>query len=103
MVAGVSFGFWAGLFSKKYEEPWRQRLRYAFPHGSIMRKDLIEPMRLIQQFRNRVAHHDCLLGQDIEGRADDMLLIAGWIDPEAQAWLRAHSRVHELLARRPTT
>jgi hypothetical protein len=102
VVAGVSFGFWAGLFSKRYEELWRHRLRYAFPHGSIMRKDLTEPMRLIQRFRNRVAHHDCLLGQNIGKRADDMLLISGWIDPEARAWLRAHSQVHALLAQRPS-
>jgi hypothetical protein len=102
VVAGVSFGFWAGLFSKRYEELWRQRLRHAFPHGSIMRKDLTEPMRLIQRFRNRVAHHDCLLEQNIEGRADDMLEIAGWIEPDAEAWLRSHSSVHDLLSRRPS-
>lgn len=101
VVAGVSFGFWAGLFSKRYEELWRHRLRYAFPQGSVMRKDLTEPMRLIQRFRNRVAHHDCLLGQNIEKRADDMLEIAGWIDLDAQAWLKSHSQVHNLLSQRP--
>jgi hypothetical protein len=101
VVAGVSFGFWAGLFSKRYEELWRHRLRHAFPYGSVMRKDLTEPMRLIQRFRNRVAHHDCLLTQDIEKRADDMLEIAGWIDPAAQDWLKSHSQVHSLLAQRP--
>lgn len=101
VVAGVSFGFWAGLFSKRYEELWRHRLRYAFPQGSVMRKDLTEPMRLIQRFRNRVAHHDCLLGQNIEKRADDMLEIAGWIDLGAQAWLKSHSQVHNLLSQRP--
>ena len=101
VVSGVSFGFWAGLFSKRYEEVWRHKLRYAFPNGSIMRKDLIEPMREIQRFRNRVAHHDCLLQQNISRRADDMLKIAGWIDPDAQTWLKAHSRVHELLSQKP--
>lgn len=25
VVAGVSFGFWAGLFSKSYEELWRHQ------------------------------------------------------------------------------
>ncbi len=101
VISGVSFGFWAGLFSKRYEEVWRHKLRYAFPNGSIMRKDLIEPMREIQRFRNRVAHHDCLLQQNIGRRADDMLKIAGWIDPDAQAWLNAHSQVHELLSQKP--
>jgi hypothetical protein len=27
VVASVSFGFWAGLFSNRYEELWRHRLR----------------------------------------------------------------------------
>ncbi len=101
VISGVSFGFWAGLFSKRYEEVWRQKLRYAFPNGAIMRKDLITRMRQIQQFRNRVAHHDCLLQQDIGKRAEEMLEIARWIDPEAKAWLEARSRVHSLLTERP--
>lgn len=101
VVAGVSFGFWAGLFSKRYEELWRHRLRHAFPYGSVTRKDLTQRMRLLQRFRNRVAHHDCLLRQNIAERVDDMLLIAGWIDPEAATWLCQRSRVHALLAARP--
>jgi hypothetical protein len=101
VIAGVSFGFWAGLFSKRYEELWRHRLRHAFPHGSVVRKDLTQRMRLLQRFRNRVAHHDCLLKQDTSERATDMLLIAGWIDPSAAEWLRERSRVHALLAAKP--
>jgi hypothetical protein len=101
IVAGVSFGFWAGLFSKNYEELWRHQLRHAFPHGSVVRKDLTQRMRLLQRFRNRIAHHDCLLKQDIAARADDMLLIAGWLDPEARRWLAERSRVPALLAARP--
>jgi hypothetical protein len=30
-----------------------------------------------------------------------MLLIAGWIDPDAGAWLRERSQVHALLATKP--
>lgn len=101
VIAGVSFGFWAGLFSNRYEEQWRHHIRQAFPNGSVVRKDLTERMRRLQRFRNRIAHHDCLLRQDIGDRADDMLLIAGWIDPAAAAWLRERSRVHALLATTP--
>jgi hypothetical protein len=101
VVAGVSFGFWASLFNKAYEELWRQKLRYAFPNGSIVRKDLTEPMHLIQRFRNRVAHHDCLLEQAIEERANDMIRIAGWIDPAAEAWLDSHSGVRALMVEKP--
>lgn len=101
VVAGVSFGFWAGLFSKTYEELWRHRLRHAFPHGQVVRRDLTQRMRLLQRFRNRIAHHDCLLKQDIATRANDMPLIAGWIDPHAERWLAERSRVAAVLGAHP--
>jgi hypothetical protein len=101
VVAGLSFGFWAGFFSRRYEELCRQRLHKAFSRPSLVRKDLTHRMRLIQSFRNRVAHHDSLLDQDIEQRIDDMFEIVGWIDREARGWFEMRSRVHGLLARRP--
>jgi hypothetical protein len=101
VIAGVSFGFWAGLFSKDYEELWRQRLRHAFPHGALTRKDLTQSMRLAQRFRNRVAHHDCLLGQPVRQRVQDMKRIAGWIDPAARSWLETQCSVGALLADKP--
>lgn len=101
VVAGVSFGFWAGLFSKHYEELWRHRLRRAFPHESITRKDLTQPMRSLQAFRNRVAHHDCLLAQPVADRVAEMQQIAGWIDPDAETWLDGLCRVSRLLESKP--
>jgi hypothetical protein len=101
VVAGLSFGFWAGLFGRRYEELWRHRLRNVFPHGSLTRKDLSTRMRLIQRFRNRVAHHDSLLGQDVQARLDDMVTIAGWIDPAARTWLDAHTEAHAIVRRTP--
>jgi hypothetical protein len=100
VVAGVSFGFWAGLFGPHYEELWRHQLRQAFPHASLMRKDLIQRLRLIQRFRNRVAHHDSLLGQNVGQRIDDMTTIAGWIDPDAAAWLTGRSQAAAILRAR---
>jgi len=101
VVAGVSFGFWAGPFGKSYEELWRHRLRLAFPNGAITRKDLTQPMRSIQAFRNRVAHHDCLLNQPVRDRYDEMVRISGWIDADAATWLEQQSDVVSLLASKP--
>lgn len=101
VVAGVSFGFWAGLFAREYEELWRQRLRNAFAHGAVTRKDLTQPLRLVQRFRNRLAHHDCLLSQAVEDRVEDMLRIASLIDPDAAAWIRTQSGVLDALAAKP--
>jgi hypothetical protein len=101
VVAGVSFGFWAGLFAKEYEELWRQRLRSVFPYGAVMRKDLTQPMRLIQRFRNRLAHHDCLLSQDPGRRVADMHRIAGLIDPAAADWIADQCQVEAVMSNRP--
>ena len=101
VVAGLSFGFWAGLFGRRYEELWRHRLRGVFPHGTLTRKDLSTRMRLIQRFRNRVAHHDSLLGQDVQARLDDMLTIASWIDPAANAWLDSSTDAPAMVLRMP--
>jgi len=101
VVAGVSFAFWAGLVGRRYEELWRHRLRAAFPHEALTRKDLSVKMRLVQRFRNRVAHHDSLLDQDPQARLEDMLTIAGWIDPAAQAWLAGGSEAVAIAQRMP--
>jgi hypothetical protein len=51
--------------------------------------------------RNRVAHHDCLLDQDVAGVVGEMLALAGAIDPSAREWLRAAADAEGVLARRP--
>lgn len=100
VVAGLSFGFWPGLFGRHYEEVWRHRLRNAFP-GAAVKKDLSEPMKLIQRFRSRVAHHDCLLSQPVVERYGDMRRIAAWVDPAAEAWLGSRSQIDEVIGSKP--
>lgn len=58
-------------------------------------------MRQLQRFRNRVAHHDCLLAQPVGERIDAMKRIAEWITPEAAAWLDEQCTVASLLASKP--
>jgi hypothetical protein len=58
-------------------------------------------MRSIQAFRNRVAHHDCLLKQPVRERYEEMVRISGWIDPDAATWIEGQSDVLGLLAGKP--
>ncbi|MBB4660825.1 hypothetical protein [Conexibacter arvalis] len=101
VVAGLSFGFWASLFGRRYEQLWRTRLHHAFPHASEGRDGVGRRMRALQAVRNRVAHHDSLLEVDVTAAARMMSTLAGWIDPAAAVWLRRVARVEELVARRP--
>jgi hypothetical protein len=101
VVAGLSFGFWQGLFGRGYEELWRHRLRHAFPNAK-QRKDLSAPMDSLRKLRNRLAHHDSILGQPVATRYEEMIRIAGYVDPDAAAWLQNVSDVRAILAARPT-
>lgn len=66
-----------------------------------MRKDLTQRMRLIQRFRNRVAHHDCLLDSQVEARTLDMFAIAGWNDGDSRSWIESQTSVVEIIEQRP--
>lgn len=96
VIAALSFGFWSGLFGGRYEELWRHRLRFAFPHAKE-RKDLSARMEPLRRFRNRLAHHDSILNQPIEERHAQMLELAGFVDPLASEWLATTSDVQRLL------
>jgi hypothetical protein len=101
IVAGLSFGFWSGLFGPRYEELWRHRLRHAFPLAKE-RKDLSARMEALRRFRNRLAHHDSILFQPVAARYEDMMTIASYTDPAAKAWLQRASRVDDLLIAKPS-
>lgn len=85
IIAGLSFGFWTGWFGPKYEELWRQNLRFAFPNGSGQRKEIARLVEQIRKFRNRVAHHDSLLNVDVG------------FEMEATSSLRASSMLRPLV------
>ncbi|MDK8363960.1 hypothetical protein [Corynebacterium sp. UMB10119B.1] len=55
----------------------------------------------IRKFRNRVAHHDSLLGVDIPFEIDRIFLVTGWINSSAENWLREISKCHETYDSRP--
>jgi hypothetical protein len=96
IVAGLSFAFWADLFGRRYEDLWRQALCEAFPHGALSRKAVGARLRRVQRLRNRIAHHDSLLEQDVPASIGDMLEIAGWIDPFARTWLEGQTGAAEI-------
>lgn len=101
VVAGLSFGFWRALFDRKYDQLWVQRLHRAFPHGSGDRPEVAGLMSKLVPFRNRLAHHETIIRRPISSHYEEMLQLAGLIDPDAQAWIESVSRVPEILGKRP--
>jgi hypothetical protein len=100
VIAGLPFSFWKGLFARRYETLWLTRLRHAFP-GAGLRRDILEPLTHLHLWRNRIAHHDSLLDQNLQRRLDEMIAVANAIDPACGEWLTAHTQLIVLLKQRP--
>jgi len=101
VIASLSFGFWHALFSGTYEELWRSTLFKAFPHGTGSRREISNLLGPILHFRNRVAHHEAIFFSDLERQHLRILRLASLIDPEAEEYISARSRVERLLLEMP--
>jgi len=101
VVAGLSFGFWRALFDRKYQQLWVAYLHRAFPHGSGERAEVAGLMSRLVPFRNRLAHHETIIRRPISSHYDEMLQLAGLIEPDARAWIESVTRVPETLNKRP--
>jgi hypothetical protein len=101
VVAGLGFGFWRALFDKKYARLWVSHLHDAFPGGSGDRGEVAVLMSKLVPFRNRLAHHETIIRKPLAVHYDDMLALAGLIDPDAQAWINRVSRVRAIIDDRP--
>lgn len=102
VVAGLSFGFWRALFDKKYDGLWVSHLHHAFPAGLGNRAEVARLMSNLVPFRNRLAHHETIIGPPIARHYDEMLELARLIDPAARDWIDGISRVRAVVADRPS-
>jgi hypothetical protein len=109
VVAELPFGFWVGLLSGRREpggsdyhfKVWVQggvSERFA---GTPKRSTLHGRLNALRAFRNRIAHHEHLLNQDLDALSDDLDVILSSLCPETAAWVRAMSEVEEIRSLRP--
>ncbi len=101
VYSGLTFGFWATMFSTAQEELWRHSLKHVFRYARADRSVLAEYLQSVNQLRNRVAHHGSLLDNDISVEVQKLFRLAGWIDPKAEVWLRSLDRAQSVADSRP--
>jgi hypothetical protein len=101
VVAGLSFGFWRSLFDRTYSGLWVAQLHRAFPCGSGNRAEIAALMSNLLPFRNRLAHHETIVRRPVDKHYEEMLVLAGLIDPDAKAWIERWSLVTETLLEDP--
>lgn len=101
VIAQLTFGFWRYLTSAAHEVTlWRPALHRVFPPGTS-RPDVDSRVGRLHEVRNRIAHHEPLLGVDVVELHRDVLHVAALLDPQLRDYIQAHSTVADRLAARP--
>jgi hypothetical protein len=104
MVASLSFGFWAAMLAPRYKPNlWSSRLIQAFPHmpGSTDHRAIYDRVNRSLDLRNKIFHHEPLLGLNLSGHYSEVMQLLKWICPETQAWAKKTSSVPRFIRLKP--
>lgn len=104
IVAGLSFGFWLGMLQKRYNPSlWSSQLRSAFPSlpADRNRASLAVAAARVVTLRNRIWHHEPIIGRDLSADHGTVMTVLEWICPVKAAWVRPYCRVPQLLRQKP--
>ncbi|MHA7271257.1 Abi family protein [Arthrobacter sp. HLT1-20] len=103
IISEISFGFWHQMVSKNQMFLWPD-LASAFPYAPARNQRLIsDKVKSMRTLRNRIGHHHRIWEGDIPLRYDELIRLAGFIDPELGSWIDVDSKVPEVLRRHPRT
>ena len=80
---------------------WVPFLHRAYPPGTNRKRDVDSRVATLNRLRNRVAHHEPLIGENLPREAAKVSALAGLLDPELGAYVAATSDVPGLLLARP--
>ncbi|MEV5360848.1 hypothetical protein AB0K45_11025 [Micrococcus luteus] len=102
VVAELSLGFWRYLSIKRLEKHlWVPHLHRAFPAGTDRAQDVDNRIHRLHTVRNRVAHHEPLLGVNLPARLGDILDLAKLINPDLSAYIDGTTQIRQVVADRP--
>jgi hypothetical protein len=107
IVAELMFGFWVSLFGTDYAQNlYDAHLHKCFPNYPVSRKEIAKRLKTIRFLRNRVAHHESIIGKigrerNLRGDVQNILLVLSWICPTTAKWVSANSTFDSQYERRP--
>jgi hypothetical protein len=100
VIAEITFGFWPYLLARNYSRTlWANALKGAFRPAS--RGDLHARLLAVADLRNRIGHHEPLIGLDTAAEYRRILTLAELVDPRLGWWIDTTSRVDAVNRRRP--
>jgi hypothetical protein len=104
IVASVTFGFWTAMLRREYDRPlWDGHARNAFPHlgqhetiGTVT-----STARTVQDLRNRIFHHEPLIGHNLLADYGAIIRLLSWICPRTKNWVKRQTSVPSVIRQRP--
>jgi hypothetical protein len=100
IVAELSLGFWVSLLAQRYSESlWKACLFRAFTcDGRYMsRKRVHQRLNTLRRFRNRVAHHEPIIFNDLSQIHAELIEAISWMCPITAQWTLEQSSVQRHL------
>jgi hypothetical protein len=104
LVATLTFDFWSHMLRDEYERPfWQRHFRRVLPHvpAATKRRDVHRAVKAICHFRNRVVHHEPILGANAPALLDAIIDLIGMRCPETAAWTKHHATVGTVIGTKP--
>ncbi len=108
VVAELMFGFWTALTGTAYAQPlWDKHLYKAFRTKRVGRKTAAKRLHKIRALRNRVAHHECVIGKlgkerNLRKDCQEIFEALGWICDSTARWIVCTSSFHQHYCSKPT-
>jgi hypothetical protein len=102
IVAELPLGFWRYLSSAAHEKTlWVRYLYHAFPPGTDRKADVDDRVRQLHALRNRVAHHEPLLSENIRSHIAAGQALAHMLIPSLAQHIASTSSVLHVVSQRP--
>jgi hypothetical protein len=106
LVAALNFDFWSNLFRYEYDPLWATPglLNLTFPNlpAGQTRVDVQNRVQKINQFRNRIAHHEPIHRARHRDYLDAILDLIGLVSFETRDWVASCSTVMAVVRSPPT-
>jgi len=101
MVAELNFGFWVSLVRPRYAQTlWDTYLHKSF--GVRPKRDTFyHALDRIRKLRNRVAHHEIIIGRNLMDDYSTIYLYLNGICPDTAKWIKNDSTFVEIYKARP--
>jgi hypothetical protein len=101
VVSELYLGFWVSLTNSHYNQTlWDSYLHGAFRHN-MKRNTVTSALSVIRNLRNRVAHHEIIVGRKLKEDYSLIIKFISWICPDTAKWIGSNSTFLERYERRP--